>query len=192
VRHQLTLAGYNADDVTDIFVSHLHACHTGGLHDFPRARVHGLPDALGIDRNRIARLLPDPTRWVSPTSPPEPYRGLTSYVVNFEDQALRLIALPGPFPGHAGWLVPHETGWLWHLGALVESPEELSERSDSKRQVTHLFTDHRPFSRLESQQRARRILSDPAAEVSALASFVSPTLLGVSLPLLGAAESSDG
>ena len=38
--HQINALGYSSTDVTDIFLTHMHLDHTGGLADFPHARVH--------------------------------------------------------------------------------------------------------------------------------------------------------
>ncbi|MFJ1566197.1 MBL fold metallo-hydrolase [Streptomyces erythrochromogenes] len=46
--HQVVRLGYEAQDVRHIVPTHLHRDHTGGLADFPHARVHVHPDEVTV------------------------------------------------------------------------------------------------------------------------------------------------
>jgi glyoxylase-like metal-dependent hydrolase (beta-lactamase superfamily II) len=171
LRQQLVMAGYHPDDVTDIFVSHLHVRHSGGLSDFPTARVHGLPHGIAPHSPRLARLLPEPTRWLEPHAIPRRFAGLSSYPLVFEDFEFSIVDLPGRFSGHAGLLMPYHDGHVFHVGGAVDSLAELTLPATTTRGVWSTLTSPQPFSDLLTVNRLRRIYQNPKSNLI----FVSST-----------------
>jgi hypothetical protein len=155
--------------VTDIFVSHLSPGHSGGLFDFPDARLHGI--ALP-PRARVHELMPAPERLQLPQGPGFFWHGLAAYRLQFEDLELYLVPLPGVFQAHAGIVIPTANGRLFHVGCALQSLTELREsRSFSSELRSALLTDKMPFSRLETRSQLRAISRNGQARVTFCATF---------------------
>lgn len=119
---QLRQRGFEAHDVSHVFLSHLHADHMAGLGDFPRARVTVMRaevDAMGND-SRIGRL----RRGYLRTLLPPDFMTRLSYVEDarsvtlaasmrpftegfdlLDDGTLIAVPLPGHTPGQIGLLL---------------------------------------------------------------------------------------
>lgn len=137
---QLARFGLQPDDIRQVIVSHFHADHIAGLHDFPRARfvatraayaaIAGrsgwralrrafIPALLPADFQARATLLP---RFADPALP-----GLGPTHDLFGDGALRLVELPGHARGQIGLLAETSSGRVlfaadgcWHSRAIRE------------------------------------------------------------------------
>jgi glyoxylase-like metal-dependent hydrolase (beta-lactamase superfamily II) len=150
-------AGYRPDDVTDIFVSHLHVHESGGLFDFPTARVHGLKSALEPSAPRLQRLLPEPNRWTVPQEAPRLLYDLRTYPFAFEELELTIVELPGSLDGHAGLLMPYHDGQLFHVGHAVQSLDELTLPLSTTRDAWSILAASKPFTDLETLTKLRRL-----------------------------------
>ncbi|WP_231855520.1 MBL fold metallo-hydrolase [Tsukamurella pseudospumae] len=122
---QVRALGYSPADVTHIVATHLDSDHTGGIDDFPGAKVHVTTTeyrSAGLASGPAAALRYRP--WRSSPAPatvtydrfPVDWFGFPSAPLSAIDEDLLLVPLPGHTPGHAGVAVPTGDGWLLHCG----------------------------------------------------------------------------
>ena len=115
---QLPRFGLCSSDIRYVFVSHFHADHVAGLHDFPTARLicsrQGYEDLCsrrrwsGLARAYLPALIPSDlktrTMWVEQFSDDElPGLGPTHDL--FGDETFRVVSLPGHARGQIGVLL---------------------------------------------------------------------------------------
>jgi len=141
---QLEQLGFHPADVTDVILTHGDPDHTGGLADFPQARVHLAAEEHARVAEGHGRYLPAHfahcPRWV--THPPSDQRwfGLEARPValaaGFE---VLLVPLFGHTLGHCGVAAPQGERWTLHVGDAYYLRVELS-------------TDDHPVSALAAQR----------------------------------------
>ncbi|MGC4069811.1 MAG: hypothetical protein QM784_35165 [Polyangiaceae bacterium] len=184
LRTRLVDAGYCPDDVTDIFVSHLDAGLTGGLFDFPRARVHTWSPEHSDQAEALGKWLPRPAQLATPRTDVSRWYGFDARSVPFEDLECRLISLPGLGKGRCALALARDSGTIVFLGAAVRDVHDVIPGSLGRRVLDTLRSDA-PFSRLLMEQNFERLLKDPRnrAEVSASFGSRSP-LVGCGSPPL--------
>lgn len=124
---QVRALGYDPADVRDVVLTHFDADHTGGLVDFPWARVHlSVAEADAVARPRTMlekqRYLAGP-RAHGPTLVPhapgdgEPWRGFAAVrpLAGVSDDVV-LVDLPGHTRGHTAVAVDTGERWILHAG----------------------------------------------------------------------------
>jgi glyoxylase-like metal-dependent hydrolase (beta-lactamase superfamily II) len=109
--------------ISDIIMTHLDGDHTGGLSDFPDARVHlnGMeleawrrgPGPAGKQRYVNAHFAHGP-RWQKYRDFPQDWFGFPATKLVDLPEALRLIQLPGHTLGHCGVAIEQDGKWLLH------------------------------------------------------------------------------
>ncbi|MGN2639219.1 MBL fold metallo-hydrolase [Nocardia takedensis] len=144
---RLTSLGHDPRDVRDIVLTHFDADHTGGIADFPWARVHltsNEADAALHPRGfgERGRYLPsqrdhDPILVRHPVEEGEPWRGFTA-VTDLGDVApgLALISLPGHSRGHAAVAVDLGDRWILHAGDAFYRETQLRPGGRPPRTLT--------------------------------------------------------
>jgi glyoxylase-like metal-dependent hydrolase (beta-lactamase superfamily II) len=121
---QVRAAGYDADDVTDIVLTHMDLDHAGGLGDFPNAQVHVFADELEAatkrstlaEKNRyISAQWAHGPRWVEHAVAGEEWLGFEAVKVLSDD--VLMVPLRGHTRGHCGVAVRRPSGgWFLHAG----------------------------------------------------------------------------
>jgi glyoxylase-like metal-dependent hydrolase (beta-lactamase superfamily II) len=136
---QVASLGYSPDDVHDIFLTHLHIDHAGGLPDFPKAKVHVHSAEFEAAMNPRKRSLkevfyiPDHwahvPKWVIHSLSGDMWMGLDCMRISAGSSLeVALIPLPGHSRGQCGVAVKTPQGWLLHCGdAYVRQSEVDSE-----------------------------------------------------------------
>ncbi len=131
---QLRQMGLRPADVTDVVLTHLDLDHAGGLADFPRARVHVLAPELdryadGSPTAMLARArFAHGVRWVPHRTGQGRWEGFPAARLPIAGVEVRLVALPGHTPGHAGVAVRTGERWLLHAGDAYLHRFELAGR----------------------------------------------------------------
>lgn len=141
---QVERLGFCASDVSDIVLTHGDPDHTGGLADFPTARVHIAVEEhdqviAGAPRYVAAHFDHRP-RWVThaPSSRECDWYGLSARRVEFAGgPEILLVPLPGHTLGHCGVAIRQGDRWLLHVGDAYYLRVELT-------------TDDHPVSALAS------------------------------------------
>ncbi|MER0247218.1 MBL fold metallo-hydrolase [Streptomyces sp. HSW2009] len=111
---RVSALGLDPRDVSDIVLTHHHRDHAGGLSDFPAARVH----ATSACRSAVVRgeghtmyaQWAHGVRWAPAPTPASAWRGRDSWTLDGLPASIRLVALSGHSPGHAGVLIEDAGG----------------------------------------------------------------------------------
>lgn len=124
---QVERLGFDPKDVRDIVLTHFDADHTGGLADFPWARVHltddearaALNPATMVERGRYLPIhrAHGPHLVEHAIAAGDPWRGFAA-AQELTDIApgIVLVGLPGHTRGHAGVAVDTGDRWILHVG----------------------------------------------------------------------------
>jgi glyoxylase-like metal-dependent hydrolase (beta-lactamase superfamily II) len=122
---QIAQLGYQTSDVKHIVITHLHLDHTGGLPDFPSAKVHvsrtesetaRRPRGL-MERAHVHAHWAHGPDWVLHEQAGTKWFDLDAMpIVDGLSPAVLLIPLPGHTRGHCGVAIATANGWLFHCG----------------------------------------------------------------------------
>lgn len=183
--NQIRAIGLNPADVTDIVLTHLDLDHSGGLPDFPDARVHlheaELEAALSPTsthpehdlRYRPAHWAHEP-KWVTYSSSKDAsWFGMDAIELDGVPSDLLLIPLAGHTAGHCGVAVRNGDRWILHAGDAFYHHGEIDV---AKRwsfplweQLEEITEVDRPL-RLGNHARLRELVRDFSSEIDVISS----------------------
>jgi glyoxylase-like metal-dependent hydrolase (beta-lactamase superfamily II) len=136
--HQVRRLGYEPGDVGHIVITHLDLDHSGGLPDFPDARIHVLqPEfeaatqpATRMERDRYRQChFAHAPKWLThePTSG-ERWHGFEC-IRGPEGLPPEIVLVPliGHTKGHCGVAVQTADGWLLHAGDAYYYDQQMAE-----------------------------------------------------------------
>ena len=136
---QVEALGFSARDVRHIVLTHLDFDHSGGIVDFPAARVHVMAEELrsagGPLRGLVARQRYRPANWEQvddwrtyAAQRGEPWHGFEAVRdLDGLPPEFLMIPLPGHTLGHAGIAVETANGWLLHAGDAFLHQSQLAQ-----------------------------------------------------------------
>lgn len=134
--HQIQRLGYQPSDVQHIFMTHLHLDHAGGLPDFPLAKVHLYqPEYDHITSGSAGWAFfqehwehePD---WVTHKLAGDKWYEFDAIRLDGFEPEMWLVPLVGHTPGHSGFAICHEKGWILHAGDAVPFDVKVEEVPD--------------------------------------------------------------
>ncbi len=162
--------GLAPEDVGHIVLTHADADHTGGLADFPAAKVHLAAEehqavASGHGRYVQTHFAHQP-HWVTyDATQTVDWFGVAARPVRlgFASQVL-LVPLPGHTAGHCGVAVQQHDGWLLHVGDAYYLRAEISA---AQHPVSALASQRAESDeqRLASLQEIRRLYEDHRTQI---------------------------
>jgi glyoxylase-like metal-dependent hydrolase (beta-lactamase superfamily II) len=134
---QIRKLGFSENDVTDIIMTHLDADHTGGIADFPRAKVHvhmqefkaAASPSTFKERIRYSRHHIGPvTKWAAyERVSTEPWYGFDCVRgLDGLSSDIVMVLLPGHTRGHCGVAIKNEGRWLLHAGDAYDYHRQMA------------------------------------------------------------------
>jgi glyoxylase-like metal-dependent hydrolase (beta-lactamase superfamily II) len=171
---QIAALGHDPADVRHIVLTHLDVDHSGGLPDFPQARVHVMEAELKAALEEAPSRRYRPGHWAHgplwETYPDtgttwlgaEGVRPLTGLPEDF-----LLVPLTGHTRGHAGVAVNDGERWLLHAGDAYFYHDELAKdpRSHPMFDIVQLDAQVDAEQRMSSQERLRSLVHDHGVTV---------------------------
>ncbi len=178
---QLAELGFAGSDVRHIVATHLDPDHTGGLADFPEAKVHVFAPELKAALNPSLREKPrylaphweHRPSWVTHEGGGDSWFGFESVrILPDLDEEIALVPLVGHSRGHTAVAINRGDGWLMHCGDAFFDRGEL-QTPPSCPPMLRLFqnltaVDNR--ARKANQERLRELASAHGDEIDMLCS----------------------
>jgi glyoxylase-like metal-dependent hydrolase (beta-lactamase superfamily II) len=167
---QIEARGFRPTDVKHIVLTHCDPDHTGGLADFPHAKVHVSEEEHASVERGHWRYLPHHfahgTDWNTCLASSETWFGLEVRRVNLGFAAeVLLVPLFGHTLGHCGVAVRHVERWLLHVGDAYYLRVEL-ERDDHPVSALAAQRADDNAKRLRSLGELRRLARDHADAIT--------------------------
>jgi len=162
--------GFRTGDVTDVILTHADPDHTGGLADFPHARVHvSEEERASVDRGHF-RYVPTHfahgPKWQTYPASTRRWFGLEARPValGFASEVL-LIPLFGHTLGHCGVAVQQGNGWVLHVGDAyyLKAETEVDDHPVSALTTQRADDD---AQRRASLEQIKRLIRDHGGEVT--------------------------
>jgi len=131
---QIEALGFSRRDVRHVVLTHLDLDHTGGISDFPEARIHvyraehaAAMNPKGMERERYhACHWEHGPNWALHDVDGERFMGLGAVRAIVEPEVL-LVPTTGHSRGHAAVAVRTDDHWLLHCGDAYFSADEMHE-----------------------------------------------------------------
>ncbi len=133
---QVRALGFSPQDVRHIIPTHLDVDHTGGIPDFPDAKVHifepeyqaAMAPPSWLERERYwTKHWPAESQWVRYQRQGEPWFGFEAVrALEGLPPEILLVPLTGHTRGHVGVAVQSPNGWLLHAGDAYFHRDEMS------------------------------------------------------------------
>jgi glyoxylase-like metal-dependent hydrolase (beta-lactamase superfamily II) len=128
--HQIEAVGLDPQKVKHCILTHLDQDHTGGLADFPSAKLHVAETALKSYKEGGSRYS---SHHLEHQPPIITYNNLYEDWFGFHAARVRipfiepvfLVALPGHTFGHCGVAIKHDGRWQFHIGDAYYLRAEL-------------------------------------------------------------------
>lgn len=131
---QIERLGFQPDDIKHIVITHCDPDHTGGLADFPNAKIHVGEEELAQTSSGHERYLPvhfeHEPKWEIYGNGSRDWFGLEARQVATEMASeVLLIPLFGHTLGHCGVAIQQESRWVLHVGDAYYLRVELEDDS---------------------------------------------------------------
>lgn len=175
---QILRLGFSPEDVRDVVLTHLDIDHTGGLPDFPRARIHvhaveheaAMRPRTLLERWRYhADHWAHGPRWTLHETGGDRWHGFEAVRALPEaDDEILLLPLAGHTRGHCGVAVRTSGRWLFHAGdayfhhrQIDRNPPRCPVGLDLFQRVLQVDRT----ARLSNEASLRRLAKNPASGV---------------------------
>lgn len=162
--HQMKTIGLAPSDVKHCVISHLDPDHTGGLADFPSAKVHVSKEELMNFNSGNLRYLP---QHLNHNPEIEVYDGSTENWFGMEARRVRtdfeteilLIPLFGHTAGHCGVALRWEEKWILYGGDAYYIRAELEDENHPAGKLAEARADNNTL-RLESMEKIKKLIRE--------------------------------
>ncbi len=181
--HQIKNLGLDPLDVKHIIMSHLDLDHTGGLPDFPNARIHVYADEFEAAmrqqsikekvRYRDIHWAHSPDWEIHQLKGDEPWYGFDSIRnLNGLPSEIVYVVLPGHTKGHCGIAVKRESSWLLYAADAYFYHKELGQNPTSTPGMLlfQLFAHTNHKEAAITKKRIRSLVINNSDEVSLFSS----------------------
>lgn len=179
---QVVQLGYAPEDVRHIVLTHMHSDHSGGLPDFPWAKVHvfareyeaaknprplSFLDRVGIEPAHWAHT----PQWVIHQAQYKSWLGLDCMpIIGSEESGILLVPLHGHTPGHCGVAVAGDDHWLLHCGDAFVRDSQVDPEIPHSPFPKWFAPIERAMFPTEARERLRDLLRRHPKEVRAFCS----------------------